>query len=423
MRIEISYKFILGFLLVVASIVGLNILVPLIGIPEHLQQVVTVGCALLVGLVLGWIFSKVFTSSIRQLSEAADRLRKGDLSRNIRLRQKWFPDETDDLSTSLNGVVDSLRELVGYIRSTSVKTAESAQSLSATSQEVTASAHEVASTVEQISNGAETQAMLTEKSSAMVKEMAMSIDLVASSAKKVEAAASDTVENAKHGGDVADQAMEKMRQVFSGVEESGKRLVEFGDQLQQIGQIVEVITGIANKTNLLALNATIEAARAGEYGRGFAVVAEEVRKLADSTSESAGEITGLINSIRDESDKVIQTIQRNMQEVEDGNEAIDRTGAAFEKIIQTALTTQDKANSIADLAGKQTEGSKSVVSAIEEISNVVTDSAAAVQEVSAATEEQSASMEELAKQAQQLSSLGEELLDMVSRFHLGSKEE
>lgn len=423
MRIEISYKFILGFLLVVASIVGLNVLVPRLGIPAHLQQMVAVGGALLVGLLLGWVFSKVFTSSISRLSEAADRLRKGDLSRHIRLRQKWFPDETDDLATSLNGVVDSLRELVGYIRGTSVKTAESAQALSATSQEVTASAHEVASTVEQISHGAEIQTMLTEKSSAMVKEMAMSIDLVASSAKKVEAAASDTVENAKNGGAVADQAMEKMRKVFSGVEESGKRLVEFGDQLQQIGQIVEVITGIANKTNLLALNATIEAARAGEYGRGFAVVAEEVRKLADSTSESAGEITGLINAIQDESDKVIQTIQRNMQEVEDGNEAIDRTGAAFAQIIQTALTTQSKANSIADLAEKQTEGSKSVVSAIEEISNVVTDNAAAVQEVSAATEEQSASMEELAKQAQQLSALGEELLGMVSRFHLGGAEE
>ena len=92
----------------------------------------------------------------------------------------------------------------------------------------------------------------------------------------------ETVTDAEAGGVVAKQTMAKMQQVFSTVEQSGKQMVSFGHQVQEVGQIVEVITGIAQKTNLLALNATIEAARAGEYGRGFAVVAEEIRKLADS---------------------------------------------------------------------------------------------------------------------------------------------
>jgi methyl-accepting chemotaxis protein len=425
MRVEISYKFVMGFIIVVGSVVLLNYLVPLLPFPEQyqwLQQPLAVGGALLIGLVLGSVFSKTFTANIKGLREGVDRLKDGDLSRYVRIRSNLFEDETTDLANSLNSVVDSLRELVGYIRSASIQSAGSAQALSATSQEMTASAHEVAKTVEQISRGADTQAEMVDKSSALIREMAMSIDLVAASAKKVESAASETVEHAQAGGTLANQTMTKMQQVFGTVEQSGKQMVSFGRQVQEVGQIVEVITGIAQKTNLLALNATIEAARAGEYGRGFAVVADEIRKLADSTSASANEITQLINAIKGESQKVLASIQQSMQEVEEGHRAVDSTGKSFEVIIQTAVTSQAKAKGISDLTQTQTNGAKNVVAAIEEIAAVVADNAAAVQEVSAATEEQSASMEEMAHQAQDLSAQAESLLTMVKRFHLGVEQ-
>jgi len=419
MRVEISYKFIMGFIIVVGSVVLLNYLVPLLPLPDWLLQPVAVLGAIIVGLLLGAIFSRTFTASIRTLREAAERISKGDLSRQVRLSPSIFPDETADLGNSLNSVVESLRELVGFIRSSTVKSAASAQTLSATAEEMTASAHEVASTVEHISRGAETQAEMIDKSSTLIREMAMAIDLVAATAKTVDQAASETAGTAQSGGEVTRSTLKKMRQVFQSVELSGQQMVSFGNQVQQVGQIVEVINGIAQKTNLLALNATIEAARAGEYGRGFAVVAEEIRKLADSTSHSAGEITALITAIRGESQKVLETIQQSMHEVEEGHRAVDSTGQAFEAIIQTSTATQAKANGIADLAEKQTEGAQKVVEAIDEIARVVTDNAAAVQQVSAATEEQSASMEEMAHQAQQLSQQAEELLAMVQRFHLG----
>jgi methyl-accepting chemotaxis protein len=422
MRVEISYKFVMGFIIVVGSVVLLNYLVPLLPFPEQyqwLQQPLAIGGALLIGLVLGSIFSKTFTANIKGLREGVDRLKDGDLSRYVRIRSNLFEDETTDLANSLNTVVDSLRELVGYIRSSSIQSADSAQALSATSHEMTASAHEVARAVEQISRGADTQAEMVDKSSALIREMAMSIDLVAASAKKVESAASETVEHAQAGGTLANQTMDKMQQVLGTVEQSGNQMVAFGRQVQEIGQIVEVITGIAQKTNLLALNATIEAARAGEYGRGFAVVAEEIRKLADSTSTSANEITQLITTIKGESQKVLASIQQSMQEVEEGHRAVDSTGKSFEVIIQTAITSQAKAKGISDLTQTQTDGAKKVVVAIEEIAAVVADNAAAVQEVSAATEEQSASMEEMAHQAQDLSTQAESLLTMVKRFHLG----
>ena len=422
MRIEIAYKFIMGFIIVVGTIVLLDRLVPLFGVPEGWQDLVSTAGALLIGLVLGSAFSKVFTSNIRVITAAAERISKGDLSQPVTLHRNLFPDETEDVAGSLNRVSDSLRQLVGRIRGSALQVSDSAQGLSASSQQMSASAHQVAGTTEQISRGAETQAEMVEKATQVIREMAVSIDLVAASAQKVAASANDTSLTAQHGGEMSRSALENMQQVLTEVARNGDQFIGFSALVQKIGNITEVITGIAEKTNLLALNATIEAARAGEYGRGFAVVAEEVSKLADTSAESAKEITGLIETIRGESVKVQDSMKQSIARIDAGQKAIATTDSAFGEIIQTALTTQTKASSIAELAGKQTQGAKNMVQIIEEIAKVAEDNAASTEEVSAATQEQSASMEEMAHAAQDLSGLSEELLQLVSRFRLGDEK-
>jgi methyl-accepting chemotaxis protein len=422
MRVDISHKFIVGFIVVVASIVLINLAVPFLGIATEWQQLFAVACAIFVGLVFGWFFSKRFTSNIRVLTGAAERLRHGDLSTGVELPTTLFADETVDLAASLNAVIDSLRTLVGTIRVSSLKVADSAQGLSATSQEMSASSHEISRTIEQISKGAETQAEMVEKSSLLIKEMAMSIEVIAASANKVSAAASDTAETAQRGGEMSQATIRRMRQILTDVERNGKHLAAFGSQVQKIGKIVEVITGIAGKTDLLALNAGIEAARAGEYGRGFAVVAEEIRKLSDSTTASAGEITELVETIRTENQKIQESMKESVKDIDTGRVAVDNTGQAFEEIIQTALGTRTKANNIAELAQIQADGAGNMVVTIDEISRVAEDNAASTEQVSAATEEQTASMEELAGSAQGLSELAEELLETVKRFQLNSEK-
>jgi methyl-accepting chemotaxis protein len=421
MRVEITYKFIMGFIIVVASIVLLNLLVPKLGIAEVWQQLVSTGGAILVGLVLGSLFSKAFTGNIRTITMAAERISNGDLSQTVRLRASNFPDETADLADSLNRVNENLRDLVGKVRNASVKVSDSAHGLSATSEEMTASSHELSNTVEQISRGAEVQAETVEKASRLIKEMAINTELVASSSKKVADAVDTTVLTAQGGGEKAQHTMERMMQILQDVERSGEQVVNFGEQLGRIGKIVEVINGIAQKTNLLALNATIEAARAGEYGRGFAVVAEEIRKLADSTTGSAEEITELIGKVQDEGQNVEVSLRNNIQEMDEGRKAVTLTNKAFEEIIATAVNTQTKATSIAELSTKQIEGANKMVDAIEEISQVVSDNAAATQEGSAATEEQSAAMSEMAHAAQELASYAEALADNVKQFQLGKE--
>jgi methyl-accepting chemotaxis protein len=200
-------------------------------------------------------------------------------------------------------------------------------------------------------------------------------------------------------------------------------MLNFIGQLQRISKFVEVINGVAQKTNLLALNATIEAARAGEYGRGFAVVAEEIRKLADSTTISADEITDLVDGIRAEGQQVQSSMGQVIAEMESGREAVDRTNQAFSAITANAEGTRTKANSIAELAEQQISSAEQITRAIDEIDKVVSDNAAATEQVSAATQQQSASMEELAQSAQNLSTMSESMLQIVKQFKLVKDEQ
>ncbi|MFO7811953.1 MAG: methyl-accepting chemotaxis protein [Pelovirga sp.] len=423
MRVEISYKFVIGFIFVVASVVLLNLLVPRLDAPEWTHQFITVIGALLVGLIFGWLFSRAFTANIKILTDGADRLSHGDLSRKVRLRKGLFSDETEDLSNSLNLVVDSLRNLVGQIRGSALNVNESSMALATTSEEMTATAHEVAGSIEQISRGAETQAEMVERVSQVVREMAEQIELVAGSSGKLTESAEQTTLSAREGEGLTSKALENMKQVLSQIEENGAMIVDFSEQVQKIGSIIDVITGIAQKTNLLALNATIEAARAGEYGHGFAVVAEEVSKLADSTSNSAAEITRLIEKTREQSHKVQLSMAQSVKSIDAGREAVDVTGNAFKSIISKAEAAQERSIDIRDLTEKQSRGAQAIVEAIEEIARVAEDNAASTEEVSAATEEQTASMEEMSFASQRLSRLAEELLTSVRRFNLGSDHE
>ena len=423
MRVEISYKFVVGFIFVVASVVLLNLVVPQLQIPVWTHQWITIIGALLVGLIFGWIFSKAFTANFRILTQGAERLSDGDLSRKVRLRKGLFSDETEDLSNSLNLVVDSLRNLVGKIRSSSLNVNELSLSQATTAEEMTATAHEVAGSVEQISRGAETQAEMVERASKVIREMAGQIDLVATSANGLSVSAEETTLSARHGEEMTVTALANLKKVLSQIEENGAMFVSFSEQVQKIGTIVDVITSIAQKTNLLALNATIEAARAGEYGHGFAVVAEEVSKLADSTSVSAGEITRMIEKTREQSKKVQQSMEESIKSIDAGRESVDITDRAFKEIIHKAEAAQIKSVSIRDLTEKQTSGAQEIVAAIEEIARVTEDNAASTEEVSAATEEQTASMEEMTFASQRLSHLADELLTSVSRFNLGVSPE
>ncbi len=423
MRIPIGYKFIIGFIVVIAAVVFSPKLVAVLGYSAEMSGLLAYAVAMTFGLILGWLFSKGFTANIARLAESAEAISRGDLTRDVILRPSIIPDETHELAGLINQMVQNLRDLVGHIKKTSGQLSESALEINSTALEINASTEEVAQAIESISRGAETQAEMAEKSSDTIREMAISIDLVATRARETAKAARETSLTAQQGGSLASNSLERMKDFFEQQEMIASQFAIFNSKLQKVGKIADFIGVVARQTNLLALNASIEAARAGEYGKGFAVVAEEVRKLADGSAKSASDINEMIDNLREESRQMHDVILESSRTIKEGKKNIDVTASAFQEILKTVLETERKATSIADLSQMQLEGSEKMVKVVEEIAKVADDNAASTEQVSAATEQQLAAMQDMALATKELTQLAEVLLTIVERFQVNRGEQ
>jgi methyl-accepting chemotaxis protein len=422
MRIPIGYKFIIGFVVVVAAVAFSPRLVAQLGYSAEISVLLGYVVALTIGLILGWLFSKGFTANIERLTDSAESISRGDLTHDVTIRPSRIPDESHELAHLLNMMQQSLRELVRHIKKTSSQLTESAREINSTALEVNASSEEVAQAIEQISRGAETQAGLVEKGSKTIREIVISIELVAARARETAKAARETSLTAQHGGSLANDSLERMKDFFEKQEQITLLFGTFNSKLQKVGRVADCIGDISRQTNLLALNASIEAARAGEYGKGFAVVADEVRKLADGSSQSAADINDMIEDLREESRTVLAVMMESSRSIKEGKKNIDVTASAFQEILKTVLDTERKASSIADLSQMQKDGSAKMVLAIDEIAKVADDNAASTEQVSAATEEQLAAMQDMALATKELALLAEELMTVVERFQVDHDE-
>ena len=421
MYIQIGYKFILGFLTVIACVAFIPAWVKLLDYSPELTHTLSYVVALTIGLILGSFFSKRFTRNIELLRGATEGISQGDLARDLEIPASRFPDETHDMALSINTMLESLRTLVRQIRGTSERVSESSRTLSSSALEINASTEEVAQAIEQISRGAENQAEMVSKSSKVIHDMAISVDLVARRAKETAKAAHETSFTAQRGGELANDSLERMKSFFDSVELISMQFMDLNAKLQQVGKIADFIVDMARQTNLLALNASIEAARAGEYGKGFAVVAEEVRKLADGSAKSASDIADMIDVVKVESRRLQETITDSSRSIGAGKKNIDTTADSFKQILATVIETERKANSIADLSQMQTTGAEKMVAMVDEIAKVAEDNAASTEQVSAATEQQSAAMQEMVYATQELAKLAEELLASVEKFQIGDE--
>ncbi|MFA1712600.1 methyl-accepting chemotaxis protein [Peribacillus frigoritolerans] len=324
--------------------------------------------------------------------------------------------EFGQLAKSFNFFVDSLRQMISQIGISSEQVAAASEELSASTEQSTVTSDHISETMQAIAQNNSEQSRLTVNSLKAVTDSLNSIISVASNTSKVAEVSSNMRGQAESGESSVKEMLEQMKSINLSVDRADKGVTSLVFSATQIKEISTLITDISGQTNLLALNAAIEAARAGEHGKGFAVVAEEVRKLADQTSQSANNIHKLVSTIQNESNETVNNIQIVKDNVDSGIKLSEETVTNFEEILILIEQVTSQIQEVAAATQFIKNGFEELQQTIEIIAEGSQETLAGTETAAAASKQQMASIEEVSNATISLNKLAEELQEMISRF-------
>lgn len=368
----------------------------------------TAGIGLLVMVSMVWILVYSFLSAERRRAKIAARTNKKNQEAILKLLDEMSSladgdltvqatvteDITGAIADSVNFAIEQLRELVKRIKFTA--------------QEVAGSAMATRGSTSELAKAAAAQAEQVEAATRTVQKMAESFDTMAKRSSESSEVARKSVDIAKTGGKKVRETINGMDTIREQIQGTSKRIKRLGESTQEIGDIVELINGFAEQTNVLALNAAIQAASAGGAGRGFAVVADEVQQLAESATNSTRRIESLVQTIQTDTFEAVVSMESTISEVVSGARLAEDAGTALEHIEMVSSDLSKLIASISDEAHKQSANAT-------DISNLMKN----VQELSIQASEGSVfaagAVEELAELVMRLS-------DSVTDFKLPEDE-
>ncbi|WP_027417745.1 methyl-accepting chemotaxis protein [Aneurinibacillus terranovensis] len=380
----------------------------------NMTVLVIIIAALLGSLMVYFVISSI-TRPLKRLVDAAEKVSEGDLTERIEVNTH---DELGHLSHSFNKMSDSLHSILYEVNNKSRQLTASSEELTASAEQTSRATEQIASTIEQVAAGSEQQTHSMEKTSGILNQMSAAIEQIAASAQHVSTSSLQSADVAEKGSLSIHTAVQQMDSINETVNNLASMVKGLGERSQEIGQIVEVITGIATQTNLLALNAAIEAARAGEHGRGFAVVADEVRKLAEQSAHSAGQIAELIAHIQQETEEAVESMEAGKNEVKEGIQVVHSAGESFTQIQQSIKDVASQIQEVSAAVQQMSASSDEAVHSFRYHSSIAEATVSGTQSVSAATEEQLAYMQELSSSAASLAKMADELHLLVTGFKI-----
>lgn len=367
-----------------------------------------------IGTVL-LLYSRYIVKNIKLVNQFATAIVQGDLSKSIVVRSK---DEFGQMTENLNTMMKNYKGIIEEIVNSSQQLAASAEELTASADEGSRTTEQIAYSIQEVSDGVKQKLEGVDATAQSAQLVSVHMHTITQDIQLVTTGSVSTSEKAANGNSVVRKAVDEMQEISSKVIEAADVVNSLGIKSGEIGEIVALITNIAAQTNLLALNAAIEAARAGEQGRGFAVVADEVRKLAEQSSDAAGKISGLVSEIQKETTKAVKTMNDGTAAVQDGITMVNLAGEAFQDILQGVHDFSKQAQAVADVVEKVGASTETIVSSIMEIANIPKEIAGSLENVVAGTEEQSASMEGIRRSATSLAQMATDFQGSVMMFKL-----
>jgi methyl-accepting chemotaxis protein len=343
--------------------------------------------AVILSSAVSIFMTRLVLSPISKTIEATEGISRGDLTKRIGVTSS---DEVGEMANHFNAFVNKLHDTITRVAESSSKVSSAANMLETAAEQMATDAEKIVTQVNSV-------ATASEEMSTTSSEIADNCVTAAKSSAKAN-------DSAATGEKIIRETVEVMGYINKRVKESAGIIQNLGIRSDQIGQVVGLINDIADQTNLLALNAAIEAARAGEHGRGFAVVADEVRKLAERTTQATKEIGQTINAIQSETRGAVVSMEQGVKEVESGAEKALKSGEALKDILNQINYVAAEVNQIATASEQQTATTNEITTNIHKISEVMRGTSETIQSNADA--------------ASQLASLSKELENMVRQFRL-----
>lgn len=349
-----------------------------------------IGISLVVVLLaagIGYHIAHSVRSPLKSILTTLESLTQGDMTQRIQITHQ---NEFSRLSSHINSLADNLHDIL--------------RQLNQASDDLTDTANQNQSTSQGAQSQLSTQREQTASVATAMTEMAHSVQEVAHSAQNSLEMVQQVESASESGRQIMSNNISTINQLETRLNDSVDAVSQLRRMSSQIGSILDVIRNIAEQTNLLALNAAIEAARAGEQGRGFAVVADEVRVLAQRTTESTSEIETMISNLQTSSSSASKVIESCMQDMEQSVEQASQANSAMEEIQALIIEISQMSTHISQAAAEQSETTTAIAQSIEDI-NLIADKSYQA-------------MSEIAQTSSNLTQLANQQSHLVHRFKL-----
>lgn len=325
-------------------------------------------------------------------------------------------DETGIIGRAIDTLRTKLADVVKTITAQSNNLYDASHTMSSSAQETSLSVEQVEKAVSEIAQGASSQAEETQTATEniilmgnMIEETSAEVESLRVNARAMRDAGNKAIDILEDLNHINQQTKEAIQVIY---EQTNTTNVS----AMKIKEATDMITDIAEETNLLSLNASIEAARAGEQGRGFAVVAAQIQKLAEQSNESARQIAEIINSLITDSEKSVETMEDVKAVIEKQNENVINTENAFLHVKDGIDKSIDGIRAIAARTEKLDEARVKVVDVVQNLTAIAEENAASTEETSASTSEVGSIVANIADNAKQLNVIASEMEDSVKLF-------